>query len=149
MSIYSIEKILLESNSKSSDINRVFSSIPLIYSHMMKFISIRPILSGWAGTIFNHINNLQRVTSNAHWNYINSNCQDKIDTAMEESINIYLKDNPRKTYQEAKDILDQVKISFPTSNLRLLQNKEVVKQYLINIAIAENNSKLLKELNDH
>ena len=144
--MFNLKEIILESNNKSSDIKIVFSSIPLIYSHMMKFVSIRPILSGWAGTIFREINNLQKVTSNAHWNYIQENCQSDIDKAIERAISTYLKENPRKTYQEAQNVLNHILEVFPPSNLRLLQNKDAVKQYLQNIAAAENNDKALKEL---
>lgn len=144
--MFNLKEIILESNSKSSDIKIIFSSIPLIYSHMMKFVSIRPILSGWAGTIFREIGNLQKVTSNAHWNYIQENCQSDIDKATKRAISTYLEDNPRKTYQEAQNALDQILKVFPDSNLRLLQNKDAVKQYLQNIAAAENNDKALREL---
>ena len=144
--MFNLKEIILESNSKSSDIKIVFSSVPLIYSHIMKFVSIRPILSGWAGTIFRQIDNLQKVTSNAHWNYIQENCQSDINKAIERAISKYLEENPRKTYQEAQNVLNQILAVFPASNLRSLQNKDDVKRYLQNIAAAENNDKALREL---
>lgn len=58
---------ILITESKAGDLHNIEVSSAHIYTHLMKFISIRPISTSWIGTIKNQNKELIKIKNTSYW----------------------------------------------------------------------------------
>ena len=95
-----------------------------IYSHLMKFISVKPILPGWIGTISEQSRNLIEITNASYWRDVTNN-PSKLAKIKRKAIIEYEDDGNRNG-----DI--QFTIVYNTfSNITMFKDRALLKSYML------------------
>ena len=115
---------IIFNESRAGDISNIVNSSAHMYSHLMKFISVRPILPGWIGTIINQSNELNKITNKSYWRDVINN-PSKLEKIKREAIAEYEDDGNRNG-----DI--QFTIVHNTfNNITMFKDRDMLKSYML------------------
>ena len=116
---------IIINESRSGDISNIIKSSTHIYSHLMKFISIKPKLTSWVSTIYEQSGQLNNITKVSYWREVTNN-KSKLLKIRNDAIAKYSKDGNSNgeiyfniVYNDFYDI-DKFK------------DKDLLKSYLLN-----------------
>ena len=85
-----IENLITENN-RAGSIGNIINSSAHIYSHLMKFISVRPISKRWINTIKVQSGQLAEITNVSYWRDVTNN-PSKLEKIKRDAITEYEKD---------------------------------------------------------
>lgn len=110
---------------RSGGIHNIENSCVHLYAHLMKFISVKPILTGWVGTIIEHLYQLSRINNQSYWRNIHNN-QAKLNDIRRKAIKEYEKDGNKNGDIQFNVVYNNF------YSILLFRDIKFVKLYLIN-----------------
>lgn len=115
---------IIFNESRAGDISNIVKSSAHIYSHLMKFISVKPILTSWVKTIDNQSGMLTGITNASFWRDV-TNDPLKLEKIKRRAIDEYERDGNRNG-----DI--QFNIVYNTFyDITMFKNRAMLKSYMM------------------
>ena len=124
--------------SRSGDTHNIIESSALIYAHLMKYISVKPILTSWIDTIFEQSRQLNNITNISYWRNVLYN-PSKIKSIQRKAISIYTKDGN----MNGESVFSIVYQDFPS--IEMFKSIENLKKYMI--SKSDNNINIINYIN--
>lgn len=115
---------IINESERKGNISNIMRSSSHMYSHIMKVISIRPILTGWIGTIKNQIKELNKITNSSHWREVLDN-PTRLSKIKEDALKDYAKDGNLNGEIYFNLVYNDI------NDISKFKDKEFIKNYLI------------------
>lgn len=115
---------LITEGKRAGSIDNIINSSSLIYAHLMKFISVRPILPGWIGTIIEQSDQLAEINNAGYWRDV-MNDPIRMERIKRQAINTYKKDGNKNAEAQFNIVHNDF------YDIRKFRDKNVIKNYLI------------------
>lgn len=128
--------------SKSGEINNIVNSSAIIYAHLMKFLSQDNLLTGWVGTIKEHVNQLSCITNKTYWREVKSDIK-KLEKIKRRAISIFEDDGN----ENGEQFYTLVHNEF--YDIEMFKDREKVKQYMIRLCNKKKNSDMEDYINSN
>lgn len=128
--------------SKAGDINNIVNSSYHIYSHLMKFVTVRPILPGWIGTINEQCDQLMGIANATCWREVTGS-PSKLAKIKRKAIEEYNKDNKNMNGEIAFNIVYN-----DFYDITKFRDKSILKDYMISHLDPVKDKEIIEKINE-
>lgn len=118
---------LINEAGRSGNISNIMNCSIHIYSHLMKFISVKPILKGWINTIKVQSAQLSEITNNSYWRDVTNN-PSRLEKIKRDAIYEYEKDDNKNGEVQFNIVHNDF------YDITKFKDISIIKNYMINHA---------------